>query len=56
MKDLETLQVSSTKITGVGFKDLDHLDKLASLDLSHSSLTDAGLKEITGLKGVRRSR
>ena len=53
MKDLETLQVTSTKVTGVGFEGLHHLDKLASLDLSHSSISDAGLTEIAGLKGLR---
>jgi len=48
------LQVTSTKVTGVGLKDLRHLDKLAYLDLAHSPITDAGLKEIAGLKGLRR--
>ena len=54
MKDLNSLTLRSSMITGATLKQLSGLEQLASLDLRVSKLTDDGLKELSELKQLKR--
>ena len=54
LSQLQRLDLSFTKITDAGIKELTGLKQLERLDLSDTRVTDAGLKELTGLKQLRQ--
>jgi hypothetical protein len=48
LKQLKSLSLGQTKVTGVGFARLAGLSHLSEIDLTNSQANDAGLKEICG--------
>ena len=52
---LETLDLSRTKVGDAGLAGLEGLDRLRSLDLKGTGVTDAGLAHLSGLPGSRSS-
>jgi len=53
LKQLQSLNLSFTKVTGAELKNLAGLKQLQSLDLCGTQVTDAGLKELTVLKHLQ---
>ncbi len=52
LKQLTSLDLSGTKVTGVGLKWLKDHRQLTTLDLSGAPVTDVGLDELKGLKKI----
>ena len=50
LKNLQSLELSHTEVTGTGLKELAGLKNLQSLHLGQTKVTDAGLKELARLK------
>jgi len=42
-----------TSISDVGFKELANLDELVDIDASHTDVTDASLRNMSGFKRLR---
>jgi hypothetical protein len=54
---LQSLDLSSTRITDARLKELNELQSLQRLDLGRTQVTDAGVKEIqTALPGLKIDR
>lgn len=51
-KPLAVLDLSATKVTDAGLKELIAFKKLTTLDLGFTSVTDTGMKELAGLKNL----
>ena len=49
MRQLETLRVERTLVTGSGLANLEHLARLKTLDLGRNAITDAGLANLGNL-------
>jgi hypothetical protein len=49
LHNLRGLDLSYTKVTDAGLKELASLKQLRWLELRHTAVTDAGLKELKGL-------
>ncbi len=52
LRELQKLELSSTKVTDAGLKELAELKELQTLNLGATQVTDAGLKELADLEGV----
>ena len=52
-KPVVEVNLSWTKVTDAGLKDLAPLTQLQTLDLSETKVTDAGLKDLAALKQLR---
>src|SRR6266568_1766476 len=50
---LDTLELSSTRLTDAGLKELAKLERLQSLSIAHTEVTDEGLKALASLKSLR---
>ena len=53
LKNLQELNLSSTKITDVGLKELKQLEKLHILGLAETRITDAGLRDLKELNNLK---
>jgi hypothetical protein len=51
---LESLTLTSSKVTDQGMKSVGRLSKLRTLELDCLALTDAGLRELHGLRDIER--
>lgn len=52
-KYLESLNLTGTRVTDVGLKELAQCGNLKELGLASTQITDAGLKELKGLKNLK---
>jgi internalin A len=53
LRNLQSLNLSGTRVTDAGLKTLKDLASLQSLDLVGTRVTDAGLKDLKDLKSLR---
>jgi len=53
LRQLQTLDLSGTKITDAGLEHLKDLPQLQTLDLSGTKVTDAGLERLQGLRQLQ---
>jgi internalin A len=53
LKELKTLTIKNSGITGAGLKELAGLKRFHTLNLANSGVTDAGLKGVACLQGLK---